>query len=102
MKTRFEPGDQGRQMERRKGGGGFPDAIFRKQADSQVYARGMFRRTLAKLNLEDADYGFYTSESAFLIKKGKAILLEMTFEEVEDCRALTLHALEEEMERKLI
>lgn len=102
MKTRFESGSQGSQLERRIGGGsGFADSIFRKQADSEAYAREMFVRTLRKLNLDHQGYEFYTSESSFLIKEGKKILLQMTFEEVEDCRALAIHALEEEMEGKL-
>jgi len=103
MNTRFEPGGQNSELARRIGGGsGLADSIFRKQADNEAYARGMFCRTLRKLNLDDAGYEYYASESGFLIKKGKEILLEMTFEEVGDCRARAVHALEEEMERKLV
>ena len=90
-------------LERRVGGGsGFADAIFRKQADSKDYARGMFSRTLKKLRLEDEGYEFFASESSFLIRKGKQIVVEMTFDEVEDCRAQAVHALEEKIEQKLV
>lgn len=90
-------------LERRVGGGsGYADAIFRKQADSGDYARGMLKRTLKRLRLEDAGYSFFASESSFLIRKGKQIVFEMTFDEVEDCRAQAVHALEEKIEEKLV
>lgn len=102
MKRRLEDIERGEDTCRRiPGGTGFADAIFRKQADSNDYARGMLERTLRRLGLEAGGYGFFESESGFLIKKGQQIVLEMTFDEVEDCRALAVHALEEKMEEKL-
>ncbi len=103
MRIRIERSSQGSKFSRRKGGGSsFAEAMFRKNADNATYASAMFDWTLRKLDMKDTGYKFHRSIFSFWIKKGRKVILKMTFKEVEECRSWATHALEEEMEKKLI
>ncbi|NLL73310.1 MAG: hypothetical protein GX237_07260 [Clostridiales bacterium] len=76
------------------GGSSWADAMFRFNANTQEYVKVMFKRVLRKNNIEENNYRIYFSNYDFLIMKNNQIVINASYNQVEEQRRVSPYTFE--------